>query len=128
MPAYDRADLGTRFLAFLIDAILCILMALIPKWIGLIPLIVYILVRDGLFKGQSIGKKLLKLRVVQIEEGRPANFLDSSLRNLPLAIPFLGWFILTIVEAIFVLTDEDGIRLGDKLAKTQVTAAEEGQA
>jgi len=128
MQVYDRADLGTRFLAFIIDAVLCVLMALIPYWIGLLPLIIYILVRDGLFKGQSIGKKLLNLRVVQTEEGRPANFMDSALRNLPMAIPFLGWFIFTIVEAIFVLTDEDGIRLGDKLAKTQVTPVEQAQA
>lgn len=126
MPAYDKADLGTRFLAFLIDAVLCGVMAFIP-WIGWLFAIVYILVRDALFDGQSVGKRILKLKVVQTEEGRNVNYMDSALRNLPLAIPFFN-LVFIIVEAVFVLRDEDGIRLGDKLAKTQVTPAESVQA
>jgi len=125
MQVYDRADLGTRFLAFIIDAVLCVVLALIP-FIGWLLAIVYVLIRDGLFEGQSIGKKLLKLKVVHIEENRKANFVDSALRNLPIAIPFLN-IVFVIVEAVFVLSDEDGIRLGDKLAKTQVTSIEQAQ-
>lgn len=125
MPAYDKADLGTRFLAFLIDVVICGVVAFVP-FIGWLIAIAYILIRDGLFEGQSVGKWFFKLRVVHTEEGRKGNFMDSALRNLPLAIPFLN-IIFLVAEVIFVLSDEDGIRLGDKLAKTQVTPMEGSQ-
>ncbi len=132
MVSYDKADLGMRFLAFFIDLVICVaifmVLDLVSGPLGAICATAYVLVRDGLFNGQSVGKKILKLRVVQVEEGRNANYLDSVVRNLTLAIPFVGWFILSIVEGVFVLSDEDGIRLGDKLARTQVTPVESSQA
>lgn len=126
---YIKADLGLRFLAALIDGALCIVLYIIPI-LGWIIGTLYILLRDGLFEGESFGKKVLGLKTINQEKNQNANFLDSLLRNLTLTvayiimlIPLIGWIIapiIIIIEALFVLSDEKGIRFGDRLAKTQV--------
>jgi uncharacterized RDD family membrane protein YckC len=117
--------------------------------LGLLLAAAYYLVRDGLeydfMDRRSIGKKLLKLRPVRLDGG--AMDLETSVRrNWPLALgtgvyglSFLvgGWGgffllnalaglagLLTLVEAVLVLTDKDGRRLGDKQANTQVINSE----
>lgn len=124
-----KADLGIRFLAALIDGALCIVLYIIPI-LGWIIGTVYILLRDGLFGGESLGKKILGLKTINLEKNQNANFVDSILRNLTLAfayilmlIPVIGWIaapIIIITEALFILSDEKGIRFGDRLANTQV--------
>jgi len=126
---YIKADLGLRFLAALIDSALCIVLYTIPI-LGWIIGAIYILLRDGLFGGESLGKKVLGLKVIHLEKNQNANLLDSILRNLTLVvayililIPVIGWIIapiIIIIEALFVLSDETGIRFGDRLAETQV--------
>ena len=103
------------------------------------------LFRDALpreaFEYKSIGKKLLKLSVVKIED--PTSKVDyaiSAKRNWMFAlgpimlfflfIPILGWiidillaitvFILVIIETVKLFTNEKGLRLGDKMAGTMV--------
>lgn len=125
-----KADLGIRFLAALIDGAFCIVLYIIPI-LGWIIGTVYILLRDGLFGGKSLGKKILGLKTINLEKNQNANFVDSILRNLTLAfayilmlIPVIGWIaapIIIITEALFILSDEKGIRFGDRLANTQVT-------
>ncbi len=124
-----KADLGIRFLAALIDGAFCIVLYIIPI-LGWIIGTVYILLRDGLFGGESLGKKILGLKTINLEKNQNANFVDSILRNLTLAfayilmlIPVIGWIaapIIIIIEALFILSDEKGIRFGDRLANTQV--------
>jgi len=124
-----KADLGIRFLAALIDGTLCIVLFIVPI-LGWIIGTLYILFRDGLLGGGSLGKKILGLKVLHLEKNQNANFLDSILRNLPLAaayililIPVIGWIIapiIVIAESLFVLSDEMGNRFGDRLANTQV--------
>jgi len=124
-----KADLGIRFLAALIDGAFCIVLYIIPI-LGWIIGTVYILLRDGLFGGESLGKKILGLKTINLEKNQNANFVDSILRNLTLAfayilmlIPVIGWIaapIIIITEALFILSDEKGIRFGDRLANTQV--------
>lgn len=97
---------------------------------GLFIGIFYLLISDGLFKGCSIGKKLLRLKVINIERNVNADFRDSILRNLPLAfstlfllIPILGWIVCIAFfafEFILMIGDPDGKRLGDHLANTSV--------
>ncbi len=92
--------------------------------------IFYLLISDGLFKGCSIGKKFLRLRVINIERQSKADFRDSIIRNLPVAlsaffllIPILGWLIciaLFAFEFTLIVGDPDSRRLGDYLAKTSV--------
>ena len=117
--------------------------------LGLLLAGAYYLVRDGLefdfMDHRSIGKKVLKLRPVRLDGG--AMDLEASVRrNWTLALSTLilglsylvggwgGFFLLTglaglagllsLVEAILVITDKDGRRIGDKMANTQVIASE----
>jgi uncharacterized RDD family membrane protein YckC len=141
-PAAAKADLAKRFIAALIDGLLAGGVSLIP-FIGGIIGAAYILVRDGLevdfMDRRSIGKKLIKLRPVRLD-GQPMDPATSVKRNLPLCIgavgaifmiiPILGWIIaillgltglvVAVIEAVLVLTDSEGRRMGDKFAGTKV--------
>jgi uncharacterized RDD family membrane protein YckC len=119
--------------------------------LGLIAGGAYILVRDGLnldfADGRSIGKKIMKLRAERLDGG-PMTMEASVRRNWPLGAFYvlyglgalfgglgiyavaglfgiIGWAasLLTIVEAVLVLTDKEGRRLGDKMADTHVYEA-----
>lgn len=110
----------------------------------------YILIRDGLefdfADRRSVGKKLMKLRPVRIDGG-VMDIEASVRRNWPLALGsliqgisfllggfggllFLGGLgalagLLGLVEAVLVLTDDTGRRLGDKFAETHVKGVTE---
>lgn len=91
---------------------------------------------DAAHEGESIGKKLLGLRVLHLEDRTPCQFKASILRNLPftipwlfLIIPFWGWFIFIILfipacilEFYYVSRLDSFHRLGDVLADTTVVA------
>jgi len=139
-----KADPVKRMIAFVIDALASMIVGFIPFVGGIIGAL-YMLLRDALpieaLEYKSIGKKLLKLSVVNIED--PTSKIDyaaSAKRNWMFAlgpmmmffffIPILGWiiniligiavFILIIIEIIKTFSDEKGVRLGDKLAGTMV--------
>jgi len=139
-----KADPVKRIIAFVIDAVASMIVGFIPFVGGIIGAL-YMLLRDALpieaLEYKSIGKKLLKLSVVNIED--PTSKIDyaaSAKRNWMFAlgpimmfflfIPILGWIIdiligiggliLIIIEIIKIFSDEKGIRLGDKLAGTMV--------
>ena len=139
-----KADPVKRIIAFVIDAVASMIVGFIPFVGGIIGAL-YMLLRDALpieaLEYKSIGKKLLKLSVVNIED--PTSKIDyaaSAKRNWMFAlgpmmmfflyIPILGWiidiliviavFILIIIEIIKTFSDEKGVRLGDKLAGTMV--------
>lgn len=81
-------------------------------WIALGILVTAILVRDG-YKGRSIGKQMLGLRLMT-PKGGPCGYFRSIVRNLPLVIP--GW---NVIEVALVLSGR--ARSGDKIARTTVT-------
>ena len=139
-----KADPVKRIIAFVIDAVVSMIIGFIPFVGGIIGAL-YMLLRDALpieaLEYKSIGKKLLKLSVVNIED--PTSKIDyaaSAKRNWMFAlgpmmmfflfIPILGWiiniligiavFILVIIEIIKIFSDEKGLRLGDKMAGTMV--------
>lgn len=125
-----RAGLLLRAAAKIIDFILiAAVIEIIPK-AGYFAGLAYLLLGDGFFDGRSIGKKLIKLRVVSSDTGGPCTFKDSILRNSTLAagyilwiVPWIGWvFILlaSALEFILILGSRDGKRLGDEFAKTVV--------
>jgi uncharacterized RDD family membrane protein YckC len=82
---------------------------------------VYIVFRCG----QSIGKKILGIRVVHMD-GRPISYVDSSFRNV--LFIFYPIYALTaaviVVEALVSLRDPQRRRLGDRIAKTCVVQKE----
>ena len=136
-----RPDLGKRALAVIIDAVIAMLVGLVPV-AGGIAATAYWLVRDGMdldfMDHRSIGKKVMKLRPVTLD-GQPLDLATSIKRNwmfalggltqffamtiigLVLAIPLgLIAFVIGIVEIVLVLTDAEGRRMGDKMARTRV--------
>ncbi|HEU4496115.1 MAG TPA: RDD family protein [Flavobacterium sp.] len=112
-----------RFLGYLIDGIIVYIPMYLFSYltimtgmfflyyIGVLVGLGYILLRDALFEGQSIGKKVMKYRAVK-EDGSSlaGDFATSATRNITLLIPLL--------DPIFILIDKP--RLGDTLAKTRV--------
>ena len=110
---------GSRIVAYLIDVLIMVVVSIIPI-LGFIVVIAYSLTRDALpfLDGQSIGKKVMKLRAVT-EDGRPLtnNWGPAIIRNVVLFIPFFP-----IVELIVMLTNANKQRLGDQWAKTRVVS------
>jgi uncharacterized RDD family membrane protein YckC len=150
MPRYGRAPLGRRVRAFLLD----LLVAFLPLFIifvlvgdGLIsghletPIdtlrlflffagaaawaVGYTFAKDGRADGQSIGKKYYGLMVVNVDTNQPCTTRESIRRQVELffllLLPMVGW----LIEPAVVLLSEDGRRLGDRAAHTQVIAVEE---
>jgi uncharacterized RDD family membrane protein YckC len=125
----QKADITTRAVAGFIDLLLVIGMARLPDVMGFLAVIGYILIRDGLFHGRSVGKKVIGLHVAPVDgPGKTVSFRESIIRNAPIAVayllflvPYAGWLLgpLTLgIEALTAIGDERGMRIGDLLART----------
>ncbi len=166
-----------RVLAKMLDILIVFALAgVLPYPLGPLAGFIYSLVADGIqigkFQGQSVGKKLLGLQVVQLvapatglatgaalelqgsggfaesdapearmktpRERKPMSLRASVVRNAPVGvatffaiIPVWGWLILALVgvplmvmEIYLMVTAENGHRLGDVMADTEVVRAE----
>ena len=121
--------------------------------IGSVAILAYILGRDVMFEGRSLGKKTQQLKVVgatggpvTLEESvrRNAIFaagsalatLSSALQLFPcvgdavacllmplLVLGLLAAFAAAILEIVWIIQDPGGIRFGDKFARTRVVRA-----
>lgn len=124
-----KADPLQRFLAYLIDGLVAyipmIVLGLISyrlAFLGYIAAIAYIFVRDalpatgGYLGGQSIGKKLMNIKVIKEATGESlvGDYGTAIVRQIPQLIP-----LFNIVDAVMVFSD-DRLRFGDKWAKTIV--------
>jgi uncharacterized RDD family membrane protein YckC len=132
-----RADAGKRIAAAFIDGVPAYVISFIP-FIGGLLAAAYLALRDALplgsQGGQSLGKRLFQLQAVRMPDGVPCDYATSLLRNLPFVVPALlmirpgiGWIFgsvvwaaVFVVEALLVIADENGARIGDRLAKTAV--------
>lgn len=121
-----------RIAAFLVDALTLAIILILPAsiasyaltwtsspkgiqlvwWGALFVQMVGMLFRDG-FRGRSIGKNLLGLRLLT-PRGEGCGYFRSLVRNLPLVIP--GWNLL---EVLLILIGKR--RTGDRIARTTVT-------
>lgn len=81
------------------------------------PLIIYSITLESIFEGQSIGKKLVKIKVVKID-GYQAGFGDYLMRWFFRIIDFTAFYGLVAVIAI--VSSKKGQRLGDMVAGTAV--------
>jgi uncharacterized RDD family membrane protein YckC len=86
---------------------------------ALVLALLYLLFRDGLPGGRSLGKLLCGLWVVRLEDRKPCGLLHALRRNWFFAVPGLN-LAAVVFEAHLALSDEKGMRLGDRLALTQV--------
>lgn len=125
-----KASLLLRVIAKTLDFIIIAAAAKTLPQVGYLAGLVYLLISDGLFDGRSIGKKILKLRVISLSTGAPGTFRDSVLRNAILTaslllykIPLAGWLFVIVIltlEFLLMLGNKDGMRLGDDIANTKV--------
>jgi len=132
-PERSKASVLKRILARLVDGLVAWAFALVLPPVGILVGLVYLAVADGVQKGQSLGKMVFGLEVVQ-EDGSPCDLKASIYRNIPfvlvllfIAIPLLGWILLVLagipillIELWLIVADHNGSRLGDRIAGTVV--------
>jgi uncharacterized RDD family membrane protein YckC len=144
---YEKAANGSRFIAFLVDCIIAFLpvaagylvffislrsllytgnsfgyiIGVVLMLIGILWSWCYLLIRDGLGKGQSIGKKLFGLMTIRLEDNQPCTKANSMMRNL-IAIS------LSVIDLLYGAVHNKGQRIGDVQLKTQVIHVKDYQA
>lgn len=130
------AGLMSRFLAWLLDTVVSVLVAAALLTVLSVTLLAfpgfgsalafitwflidwgYMILLESLWSGQTIGKRALGLRVIQ-ESGVRVSFFQSLLRNVARPIDRLPFFYF--VGAIAALFSRSQQRLGDMLAGTIV--------
>ena len=116
----DTANLGNR-------------LANAPKWvIALLVILVFVLMSgyfaifEWLWRGQTPGKRWLKLRVIR-EDGRPISFFEAIVRNLLREFDIMP-FPFYSVGLISVFSSDRDQRVGDLVAGTVVVREREAEA
>jgi uncharacterized RDD family membrane protein YckC len=132
-----KAPVDRRIAAFFIDSALAFAIGLLGVLVGFFPYYLmggafgtllflvfslagvivscaFILFRDSLFSGYGVGKRFLGLRVVK-SDGSKCDVVSSALRNVTYLIP-----LVCVLEVLMGVLDREGLRLGDRIAKTQV--------
>lgn len=126
-----REEVIKRGVAYLIDIIIysIILSIFGLGFLGNALAAAFMLLRDVIFEGQSPGKKLMKLKVVDrsgLSIGR--DYMASIKRNILFLIPS-GPYIFGFIEGMLLLFGDkipvmgEKIRIGDKIAGTDVVDA-----
>jgi uncharacterized RDD family membrane protein YckC len=109
-----------RFFAFLIDFGISLILCFIPK-VGWMFGLIYFLGKDAMpaLKGQSIGKKVFNIRILDKSTNEPLYLhpRSSIIRGLILLIP-----VVNIIDIYLLLTK--GYRLADKWTETYVLKEE----
>ena len=119
---YARADVRKRLYAAAIDSLVVASSGVFAHilqslwWLAVGAL--YLLLRDSV-QGQSLGKLVFGLVVINLETGRPATLRSSVRRNLLFLLPGAN-VAAAFLETITLVRDVQGQRLGDRLAHTQV--------
>ncbi len=125
-----KASLLLRAMAKALDFIVIAAAVRAVPQVGFLAGLAYLLIGDGLFDGRSLGKKIMRLRVISSSAGAQGSFRDSMIRNAPFAaamlffnIPLAGWIFPVLIltfEFLLTLGNSEGMRLGDDLAGTKV--------
>src|SRR5437868_10159867 len=151
---FALASIGNRFIACAIDhtiqitalIVLVIVFAIIsdvsdlgnqfssmPKWVKALLYVFVFVVWDGYFvlfewlwRGQTPGKRWLKLRVIR-EDGRPISFFEAMIRNLlrVVDIIFPPFYSIGLISVFATNRDQ---RVGDLVAGTVVVREREAEA
>ncbi|MXN90438.1 RDD family protein [Flavobacterium sp. Sd200] len=139
---FNTASVGSRILAYLLDILIIFayyiviyliigklldaakLLDNLDRWteIGIhsiiaLPALFYALVQESLLEGQTVGKKLMKIKVIKID-GYQAGFGDYLIRWLFRIVEVTG--IFGIVGLISLMVTKKTQRLGDITAGTAV--------
>jgi len=120
---YLRANPVKRILAGIIDFAFCAIWFYAAEVFNKVSLyaiiLIYILAKDCFFSGRSIGKLFLGLAVIKVKDGSFCTIKESVVRNLIYVIPGINIAGL-LFEIILIIYQENGMRIGDRLAQTQV--------
>lgn len=129
-PLHKKAETLNRVIARFIDVLAALLLAKLPGYVGLLAGLTYVGIADGLMGGRSLGKRIIGLRVIYADNGRPGDFRASILRNSPIGllylifhIPLVGWILACLglmFEMLLIIGSPEGRRLGDEIAATVV--------
>jgi len=127
---YPKADVLNRLIGKFVDGILVMAAGNLLPPVGWLAGLAYILIGDGFAGGRSIGKRLTGLQTVNLRTQDVAGFKESIIRNLPVAaayllflLPYVGWMAaagIIAFEGLLIIGNEQGLRLGDEVAHTQV--------
>lgn len=132
---YPKASLWLRLGARLVDVAVAWGFYVLGGDAGGVVALLFLLMADGMLQGQSVGKRIFGVKVMHLPTRSAARHRDSTLRNAPLALIVLlgmmpaplggvaflaGLVVIGGVEALRVLRDPLGWRLGDTWAQTQV--------
>ncbi len=132
---YPKASLVLRLGARIVDISVAWGLSVVCGAAGSVVALIFLLLADGMFQGQSVGKRIFGIKVMHLPTRSAARHRDSTLRNAPLALIILldmmppplgavvglaGLFVIGGVEALRVVRDPLGLRLGDTWAQTQV--------
>ena len=129
-----KANVLNRFIAKFIDFLAVMALSKALPQVGDVAALTYLLIEDGFSGGRSLGKRLIGLHVVLDQGRRVCAFRESIIRNFPLAIgylclyiPFIGVVFLAVafgVEALLIIGNDRGIRIGDEFAHSHVRDGE----
>lgn len=130
MVSMPKANVLHRFIAKFLDFLMVAAFAKLIPPIGFFAGVAYLLIADGLWEGQSVGKRIIGLQTMKDGGGGTGSFKESILRNVPLAmgwiagvIPYVGWLLVggvLVLEALLIIGNDRGLRIGDEIAQTQV--------
>ena len=129
---YEAASIGDRIVAFFLDGIVLVAItvglsglvssmeATLPVSVSVLlflPLMMYHLLMEVFFNGQSIGKKTLNIKVVKLDGSRPSlgAYVIRWLFRILEITTFTG-----VLALIVILVNGKGQRLGDIAAGTTV--------
>ena len=123
-PSGPRADIGIRFVAALIDGVIVgvaniVLFAALGglgRLAGLIAFIAYFSYFEGSPAGQTIGKRAMKIRVIDFGNGQPLDFGKAAVRA---GMRYVSGLVCGI-GFLWALWDKEKQTWHDKVAGTVV--------
>jgi len=83
---------------------------------GIPAAILYVIFRDSIAKGTSLGKRALGLVIVDLKTGLPCNGTRVLARNVIDIVP-----IIDLLDLVLTCVDKRGQKIMDKVLSTQVT-------
>ena len=132
MTFREKFILWRRYMAFLIDALITMVIVLLVCdlildkifgvnersiiWTWGCTVFLLLIIRD--IFGRSLGKRIFGFKIISYNEHENPKIHQLIVRNISL--------LLLPIEIIFVIVEKDHLRLGDYIAETQVIPKEGG--